>query len=173
MVSAFDKSGDLMNLESIRDSNHLVGVVSVSEPPTVEKVWNQSYKFPIERYSNDHLENVYADLKYSSQSQLRSQAINKAKEERVGWWIFAFWICLIPALISVAMFFSPWWVSLIALVYTCYKAIISFLKMVGKIKSTENEKLASEKKALMEHYHFHCEQNPEAFQRLKIENISR
>ena len=46
-------------------------------------------------------------------------------------------------------------------------------KMSGWIKPSERQKSAAEKRQKMEHYFYHCERNPEAFMRLKVENLQR
>jgi hypothetical protein len=41
------------------------------------------------------------------------------------------------------------------------------------VKLTQREKEKAEKDLRMRHYYYHCEQNPEGFNRLKIENFER
>lgn len=44
---------------------------------------------------------------------------------------------------------------------------------MGWLKPTQREKEKAEKDLRMEHYFYHCEQNPEGFIRLKNENFER
>jgi hypothetical protein len=60
-------------------------------------------------------------------------------------------------------------ISVISILFGLYKAAKAF----GWIQPSEREKQKAEKQRKMEHYFHHCEENPEGFNRLKMENFER
>ena len=59
------------------------------------------------------------------------------------------------------------------MIYALWKAFVQLMKLLGKWPESASEKLEADKKQRMEHYFWHCERNPEGFQRLKTENFAR
>lgn len=52
-------------------------------------------------------------------------------------------------------------------------ALYKGLKMKGILKKSRAEKALDEEQQRMRHHHYHCERNPEGFQRLKLDNFDR
>ena len=63
--------------------------------------------------------------------------------------------------------------GLVVLIYAFVKAAIQALRLSGHIPQSRRERDREEKESKIRHYAYHCERNPEAFQRLKIENFER
>jgi hypothetical protein len=53
------------------------------------------------------------------------------------------------------------------------KSSIKWLKLAGYLKPSAIEKKRAEEQLKKDHYHYHCEKNPEGFMKLKIENFDR
>jgi hypothetical protein len=85
--------------------------------------------------------------------------------------IFVGWI-LIP-LFVVIMGFASVWVGILLFILSLTKIYIEFIKLFGKAdKWLPGHKEKMEKERKMAHYYYHCEQNPEGFRKLFIENLS-
>ena len=61
--------------------------------------------------------------------------------------------------------------SLIALFYSIYKAIQKLLELTGKWPKSKRKKEKEQEELLKNHYYYHCQMNPEGFQKLKNENF--
>jgi len=86
--------------------------------------------------------------------------------------IFIGWI-LIPLIIAILGFAAPI-IGAILLVISIFKICFTAIKFYGKPETwIPGYKEKVEKESKMEHYFHHCEENPEAFERLKLENLKR
>ena len=79
---------------------------------------------------------------------------------------------VIPVAVELIGFANPV-IGIIVLLYSLWKAFVQLMKLLGKWPENRREKLQSDKKRLMEQYFWHCERNPEGFQRIKFENFDR
>jgi len=70
-------------------------------------------------------------------------------------------------------YISPDWVQALVLIYALLKAIEKALELIGKTPKTKKRIEKEAKELRMQHYFYHCEQNPNGFLRLKIENFER
>jgi hypothetical protein len=83
------------------------------------------------------------------------------------------WLVVIPAAIAVIEYNAPKWLAYLGLAYSLTKAYIELLKLRGEWPKTADDHAKEEEQRRMEHHHYHCERNPEAFERLKMENFER
>lgn len=121
----------------------------------------------------DYLRSVFSEIPFQTSTELRKQAESTARQLRAGWYLVFNWAVVVPALVALVSFFSPKWLAVIVLIYSLYKASIKGLRLTGRLPTPDREKAEQEKQRIMRHHHYHCELNPEGFQRLKLENFER
>ena len=172
MVSAFDKFGNLMNLDKVKGSSHLIAFRQKGE---IENHWKllKDSEIPQDALNVQFLLSTYSDINSRTQSEVEKAALKKAKSMNHIKVILIVWAVFIPALIAILEFFSPVWVAALALAYSLWKAFQQWRLMTGRRNKSEKD-IAKEKEDLrMRHHHYHCEQNPDSFLRLKLENFNR
>lgn len=172
MASAFNKQDALIHLPSKKDSAHLTTLV---KGKSVETHWEllTNDKFPEQAFENDSLIATYPDLGHRTQREINADIEKEAKYMRVAKLLILTWAVFIPATISIILFFSPMWVGAIALVYSLWKAYQKWKEMTGRKKKTEKELSKERDEFQKEHHHYHCKQNPEGFEKLKLENFKK
>jgi hypothetical protein len=174
MVSAFDAKGDLCRLEGTRPSDHLVGYSAVGAN-TTSMFWRllTDEEIPGEPLSHESLLHIYAGVPYKTSTQTRQEAEAHAREMRIGWTIVFVWAVVVPVVWVILKRFGPAWIGAMVLCYSLWKAFVKALKLLGKLKESPRELEIQEEERRMRHHHYHCERNPEAFFRLKMENFDR
>ena len=78
----------------------------------------------------------------------------------------------VPVLIEILSLEIDWigyLLSAISITVGLYK----LGKAMGWIQPSQRERAESEKLRKMEHYYYHCEKNPDAFNKLKVDNFRR
>ena len=170
MASAFDEYGDLIGFGSEKESSHLT---VIERNGRYENHWNllKDNEFPVEVLDTKFLLSVYSDIGYRTQTEVTAAAYKSIKPMRRLKVILLIWAVFIPVLIAILEFFSPTWIAVIALTYSFWKAYQQLLLMTGRKKKSEKEIAKEEEDLRMKHHHYHCEQNPDAFTRMKIENF--
>ncbi len=174
MVSAFDDIGSLINLEPIRNCNHLFGFIGNSGEEC--RIWRlvPSTELPGSALNTEYLKNVYKDILYETGDQLRHEAVKRARQIRTGWFIVFVWVGIIPALIILLDFTGHWrWLSVMVFTFSLSQALIKALKLSGKWKPSKREIARQEEERQMRFHHYHCKQNPAGFQKLMSENFER
>ena len=172
MASAFDKYGDLISFDSEKNSSHLT---VIERDGRLESYWRllEDTEFPEEVLDMKFLLSVYEDIGCRTQTEVTAAAYESFKPMRQYKIVLLIWAVFIPALIATLEFFSPTWLAAIALSYSLWKAYQQWLLMTGRKKKTDTEITKEEEELKMRHHHYHCEQNPDAFLRMKIENFKR
>jgi len=172
MVSAFDAKDDLYNLDGFRLCNHLIGYLD-NTSDEVRLFWRllKNDEIPNDALDVGYLQEVYSDISYKTADDLQLEGEKHAKQLRVGWLIVFVWAAVVPALVVIVEWASPHWVATLVLIYSLWKALVKTLKMLGKWKKSPREIEEEREEQRMRHHHYHCERNPEAFLRLKVENF--
>lgn len=173
MATAFSADGNVFLLRGVRPIDSLLAWLKEESPEPVlcwELVGNEV--LPDIALDKVRLKEIFADVPYRTGREILAKAAKHATSRRVGWWVFFVWAVAVPLGVAVL----EWWSDLLGLLVLSYaflKAAIQGLRLTGKLpKSTRQlEKEAMERK--MRHHHYHCERNPEAFERLKFENFRR
>ena len=119
-----------------------------------------------------YLKKVYTDIPFRTNYDIAEQQAKRAKQNRIGWAIVFFWAVVVPAIIAILGWASPF-VSALALIFSLYKAWDKGMKLSGKRKKSERDKEKTEKEKLMKHFYYHCIRNPQGFMKLKQENYAR
>lgn len=172
MASAFDRHGDLINLENVRPISHVTAILDEGKP---RYRWEllEDEEFPKELKSQGYLIEIYSDLNYRTQSEVSAKARESLKPIRTARRLLIIWSVVVPVAIALLEFFSPLWLSVIALVYSFWKAYQQWLKMTGRKKKSDRELEREKDASLKEHHHYHCKLNPDGFLRLKVENFQK
>jgi hypothetical protein len=169
MVSAFDDTGSVISLNGIRPINHLIGFIENGNKTI--KYWSlvPNEVFPKEQLEYSYVRDVYRELplrKSEDRNQLNKQ---RARQIRIGLFIIFVWSVLVPVFIAIIGYASPW-VSLLALVYSLWKAVENGFKLFGKFGISEKQRKKQIEEQTIRHHHYHCERNPEGFRKLVAEN---
>ena len=173
-AGAFSDTGDLIDLSDVRPISNLMGLHRPTDGgPHLEWRILKNEELPQKSFTNDLLRRIYKHVPFRTSAELKRQAENSARNNRVGWWIVVAWVAVIPAVIATLEFLSPIWVGGIALLYSFWKAWRQVQLMRGKLKPSEKDKAKSTDSLLAAHHHYHCKANPEGFERLKSENVDR
>lgn len=172
MASAFDRHGDLIGLENVRSISHVTAILDEGKP---RYRWEflEDEEFPEELKSPGYLIEIYSDLNYRTQSEVSVKARESLKPIRMAKRLLMVWSVVVPVAIALLEFFSPLWLSIIALVYSFWKAYLQWLKMMGRKKKSDRELEREKDASLKEHHHYHCKLNPDGFSRLKVENFQK
>lgn len=174
MVSAFNTTGALIHLEPEKSSDYLMGKSEDSE--VLESVWGllDSQKLP--PHSPDVLRSIYHDIPFRTAEDIRTKAAQELRRTmsalRLSLALLIFWLVVIPVSIALLGVANPL-IGAVVLIYSLWKAFVQLMKLLGKWPEGRKKKEQSERKRRMEHYFWHCERNPEGFQRLKFENFDR
>jgi len=173
MISAYDAKDDLISLSDEFGESHLMGYIE-SPAGTVIRRWGllRNDELPSEQMDAEYLERAYKDVPFQLREEVRENAIREARTTGRIIRIFVFFVVAVPVLIEIISLGVEWLgylVSGISILIGLYKTA----KAMGWLKPSKRDKQKAEKKLKMQHYFYHCEQNPEAFNRLKIENFNR
>jgi hypothetical protein len=173
MISAYDDKGDLIILKEIRGCDHLIGFID-KQTHKVVREWRllPNEELPSDALDTSYLRKIYSEIPFKTKQQLKDEAKQNAKHWQLGWWIVFVWAVVVPAGIAILEWWSDW-LGVVVLIYSLWKAMENTLRLMGKWQKSrfEIEKDAEETK--MHHHHYHCERNPEGFNRLKAENFER
>ena len=174
MVSAFDATGSLISLEAVQGCSHAFGW-SDQDSGNPELHWRivADDEFPRRIWEPSVLRPIYADIPFRTSGQLKQAAQRQERVIQFGWRLVFVWAVAIPAAITVIDFNAPEWLARLTLVYSLSRAYIEFMKLKGWWPKTERDLADAEEKRRMRHHHYHCERNPEGFERLKRENVER
>lgn len=172
MVSAFDRHGDLINLENVRPISQVTAILDEGKPRCRWEIL-EGEEFSEELKSQRYLIEIYSDLNYRTQSEVSAKVRENLKPILAGKRLLIIWSVVVPIAIALLEFFSPVWISVIALLYSFWKAYQQWLKMTGRKKKSDREIEREKDASLKEHHHYHCKLNPGGFLRLKIENFQK
>ena len=172
LVSSFDKKGDLLRLDPIKSVNHLIGFYDHNKKICMQ--WNllKNEEIPNVATNQEYVNNIYSNLPFKTFAELDSETQKRRKQIKFGWFIFFIWLVPIPILIAVLENYNSW-VSLIAMIYSIYKAIRKGLELTGKWPKSKRDKEKEKEEQLKNHYYYHCQINPEGFNKLKLENFKK
>jgi hypothetical protein len=180
MASAFGEAGDLISLDGLRDSDHLMAHLDAgSGDPRLEWRLIPEAEVPGKLLTDDERLRVYADVSHTyTSAAAREQEFRKfARSFRTGRrlitvWLIV-WLAAIPAGWAILQWAGPRWLGVGVLIYSLFKALQQVLKLIGVWRPSRRERESEEKRKRMEEYYLECERNPEGFERLKLENLER
>jgi hypothetical protein len=161
-------------LEPLKSSNHLVGRRKTNG--RLHSVWGTFETDELPPLTPEVLRSIYHDISFRTATEIRAKSeehLTRTKSSiRLAIALLILWLVVIPVAVELLGFANPV-IGIIVLLYSLWKAFVQLMKLLGKWPENRREKLQSDKKRLMEHYFWHCERNPEGFQRIKFENFDR
>jgi hypothetical protein len=173
MLYALDAKGDPLHFPGRGDESHLMGFV-VQQTGMINRRWGlfENDELPAEQMEADYLAHAYDGIPTRMQKDVRTEAMRKAQVEGRLFRTIIFFVVIVPVLIEIISLGIDWLGYLLAagsIVVGLYKAA----KILGWLQPTQREKEKSERNLRMNHYFYHCERNPEGFNRLMIENFKQ
>lgn len=173
MVSAFNAKEDVIRLSDESDKSHLMGYIDSLTGKTIRR-WGlfQDKELPSEQMDSGYLERVYEGIPFRLQEDVRKKVLREVRVTGRVIRLFVFFVFVVPVLIEIVSLGVDWLgyiLSGISISIGIYKTI----KALGWLKPSQREKREAEKDLKMRHYYYHCERNPNGFNRLKIENFER
>lgn len=172
MVTAFDYKGDMLQINDSFESS-LIGFKDINTN-TIVKHWKtlKDKEFPEIQKTIEYQHRIYANLPHEEFDPIvaRENFVKKMKSQKRVVISIGLFIILYPLsveLIAQKIDFINNFLIFISLLLGAYKAA----KFLGWIKPRETETLEANKKNKMEHYFYHCEKNPTAFEALRSENF--
>lgn len=173
MVSAFDAKEDLIGVHGDAGESHLMGYRDSRTGEFVRR-WGllKENELPAEQTNAEHLQSAYRGVGFRDQTAVRKAAQRKTTSVIRAARAIIFFVVAVPVLIEIISLGVAWLghvLSAISITAGAYKAGKAF----GWLKPTKRGLAKAEELRRMEHYYWHCERNPEAFNRLKIQNFER
>jgi hypothetical protein len=132
----------------------------------------QSSEFPPAQSKADYLARVYSDVKFQLQEEVRKSAKRKWRQTAVIGKAVVLFMVVIPFLIEVVSLGVAWLGYLLSAI-SITAGLHKVAKASGWIKPSERKKQKEAEERRMAHYSYHCERNPDGFNRLKAENFQR
>ncbi len=173
MVSSFDAKDDLIHISTESDQSHLMGYV---DPQTdqITQQWGllKNEELPPEQMDAGYLARVYEGVPFRLQEAVRQNALRETRMLGRSARIIIFLLVGVPVLIEMVSLDVAWLGHVLAGI-SISVGLYKLGKAMGWLKPTQREKEKAEKELRMRHYFYHCERNPEGFNRLKIENFER
>ena len=173
MATAFSLDGSVLSLDGVRPISHLMAWVESAELPAVFQ-WAlvENEALPGLALNKEGLEKIFADVPGKTGRKIHEEIARKAASQRVGWWLVFVWAIVVPLVVAVVEWSSDI-LGLLVLGYAFVKAVIGALRLTGHLTKSKHQLEKEGEELKMRHHHYHCERNPTAFARLKVENFQR
>lgn len=173
MVTSFDAKEDVIHISSRDNESHLIGYVD-QQTGQVVKHWRLlgNNELPADQMEAKYLARIYEGLPFRRQEDVRLEAYRKARSSGRAIRFIVFLVVGIPVLIEIVSLGIDW-IGYVLSGISIFVGLYKLGKAMGSIKPSQREQIEAEKNQKMKHYYYHCEKNPETFNRLKIENFER
>lgn len=172
-VSSYDAKDDLIHVAPEFSQSHLAGYID-QQTDQIIQWWDfpQENEFPFEQMDARYLARVYEGVPFRLQEEVRRKALRETRMLGRSASIALFLMVGVPVLIEMISLGVTWLGHVLAGI-SISVGLYKLGKAMGWLKPTQREKEKAEKELRMRHYFYHCERNPEGFNRLKIENLER
>jgi hypothetical protein len=173
MATAFAIDESVLSLVNVRPIDHLMAWVDTSSRNPIIK-WELigDHNLPDIALNREYLKQVFKKFPYETGLDISKEITKQAKANKITWWLFFMWAVVVPLLAAVIEWSSDK-LGLLVLVYAFYKAVIEALRLTGKLPKSKRKLQKEVEEAQMRHHHYHCSRNPDAFERLKLENFQK
>lgn len=173
VVSAFDAKDSLIRLSEGPYESHLMGYIDPHSGGLVRR-WGhfEVGELPSEQKEVGYLERVYQGVPFRIREKVREKVRREARVRgRVIQVIVFFYVggAVLIELVALGVNWLGHVLAAVSIATGSYK----LGKAMGWLKPSRRDKEKAEKEQKMGHYYYHCERNPEAFNRLKCENFER
>jgi hypothetical protein len=170
MVSAFDDKDDLIHLDPVKPSHHLMAI----KAETTQKIlWREikDAELPDDALDRVKLTKIYHDIDFKVwTTEDRNRVENQHRKMAKTAWLMLFaWLVVVPSIVIILGETSVW-VARIALAYSVWKIVEQMLKLTGHWKQSKRQEEQEREEREKNHHHYHCKRNPKGFLRLKNEN---
>lgn len=171
MATAFTLDESVLSLEKIRPIDHLMAWVdSVNQTPVIRWELVGGKNLPDIALNREHLKEIFSTFPSKSGLEINNEIAQQVKSDRVRWWLVFLWAVVVPVLVAVIEWSSDI-LGLLVLLYAFFKASLEALRLTGKLPKSKRKLQKEKEDAQIQHHHYHCVRNPDAFERLKIENF--
>lgn len=173
MVTAIDAKDAVIKVGTESMGSHLMGYVE-PQAGRITSIWGlfKDDELPSDQMSAAYLERVYKDVPYRLQKEVQRKARREARLRGRVLRTFIFLTVAAPVLIEIAALGATWLGHLLAGI-SIAAGFYKLGKAMGWLKRSKRDEEKAENERKKEHYYYHCERNPEAFNRLKCENFER
>lgn len=173
MVTAFSADADIYSLDGVRPSDTLMAWEEYPETkPTLKWAIVSDTELPDIALDRDFVEALFASIPHRTRSNIEEEVERHKKTMRFGWWLVFVWGVVVPAVVALLEWWSDF-LGVVVLIYALGKAAIIALRLTGRLPKSAAQRKKEAEELAMQHHHYHCKRNPEAFQRLKAENFRR
>ena len=171
MATAFSLDGDVFPLKSTRPTDHLIAWSNPAQSKETLR-WKlvADAELPAVALDREYLKKIFANAPSKTGREIQAETQKHIAARKVRWWIVFLWAVVVPLGVAVL----EWWSDLLGLVvlaYAFFKAAVEALRLTGNLRKSERERRKEAEDLKMRHYYYHCERNPEAFERLKADNF--
>lgn len=175
MVSAFDDKENLIHLDSVKPSSHLIAFRDQKKAaPTF--FWREvkDAELPDGALDRSELTKIYHDIAFRTWTREDRNRVEKEHHQmvRTAWVILFVWLVVIP-LVVIILGETSVWVARMVLIYSLWQVLVQILKLTGRWKKPKREEEREREESEKNHHHYHCKKNPQGFLRLKIENFEK
>ena len=173
MVFAFDAKDGLIPCSEEPNESNLMGYIDPSSGRVVHK-WGtfKEDEMPSEQKDAGYLERIYQGVPFRLQEKVRDEVRHETRVRGKVIRAIVFFYAGGAVLIELVALGVNWLGHVLASV-SIATGTYKLGKAMGWLKPGKREKEKAEKERKMGHYYYHCERNPEAFNRLKRENFER
>jgi len=170
-VTAFDNTDDVIRLNGVRDCDNLFGIPS---DDAVALRWRhvEEHAFPDGPLDDARLLAIYGGVPSTTRAERTAKGMAERRALRYGLVVIAFWLIAVPTTVAVIGIASPLFGVLVA-AFGIVKGGHRALRLMGYIRPGEIEKAKEAELLRMRHHHYHCERNPDGFQRLLAESYDK
>ncbi|MFA5913779.1 MAG: hypothetical protein WC830_09525 [Burkholderiales bacterium] len=173
MATAFSADESVFSLKGVRPIDHLISWLDPeSSRPILRWELVKDGVLPDSAPNRAFLQKIFAGVPSKTGAEIQDEVAKDIAARKVGWWLVFVWAVLVPLGVAVL----EWWSDLLGLVvlgYAFVKAIVLALRLTGHLPKSVREREKDAQDLRMRNHHYHCERNPEAFERLKAENFRR
>ena len=173
MATAFALDGDVFSLKSVRPTDHLIAWSDAAESKEVLR-WELVADADLPATATDRavLRKIFANVPSKTGREIQVEAEKHIATQKVGWRIVFLWAVVVPLGVAVLEWWSDF-LELVVLAYAFFKAAVEALRLTGHLPKSERQQRKEAEDLKMRHYYYHCERNPEAFERLKADNFRK
>jgi len=171
MATAFSADDSVLPLQGVRLNDKML---AWPDPQTNEPVllWEivPNEAIPTPAKDREALRKIFSDVPVKTGAQVQQEVARFVKMRKLGWGLVFIWAVLVP--LAVALL--EWWSDLLGLAVLAYafiRAGIEALRLTGHLPKSAAQQAKELEDHRMRHHHYHCERNPNAFERLKAENF--
>jgi hypothetical protein len=173
IASAFDAKEDLIEISPEYRQSFLMGFADNKTGDVLSR-WGgyENEELPAEQMTAEYQARVYEGVPFRLRSQVRREALDHALKMGRGIRVAMFFLVGVPVLIEIISLGVDWLGYFLASI-SISVGIYKLGKTMSWWKPTKREREAEEKDRKMKHYYYHCELNPDDFNRLRNKNFVR